>query len=90
MRARLPSYDLRLKKEKHCDKVWNTTWLLLERKQALEDGLLKKGWLRHIGSKKNSVVRLLPFLPMLRVVTHCISLLSAVYAFHRGSEVRFD
>lgn len=43
MRARLPSYDPRLKKERHCDKVWSTTWLLLERKLDLEDGLLKKG-----------------------------------------------
>lgn len=69
MRARLPSYDLRLKKEKRCDKVWNMTWLLLERKLVLEDGLLKKGWPRHKGSKKNCVVRPFPFLPMFRIVT---------------------
>jgi hypothetical protein len=42
MKARLPNFGLRLKKEKHCDKVWNMTWLLLERKLVLEDGLLKR------------------------------------------------
>lgn len=68
MRARLPSCDPRLKKERHCDKVWSMTWLLLERKLVSEDGLLKKGQLRHIGSKKSSVVRLVLFFPMLRVL----------------------
>lgn len=75
MRARLPSCDLRLKKERHCDKVWNMTWLLPERKLVLEDELLKKGWPRHIGSTKNSVVRPFSFLSMLRIVTSlCIIL----------------
>lgn len=52
-------------KKERCDKVTGTAWLLLEGAGLGEDGLLKKGWLRHTGYKKNSVVKLFLFLSRL-------------------------